>query len=78
MATAIQRFVLDDLLFDNQFSSRDDPDRSVKLRALAYMIATRSDGSFLWASLVLQELRAMRFVNTREVEDFISRCPADL
>ena len=78
MATDIHRFVLNDLLFDNQFSSRDDPDRSVKLRALADMIATKSDGSFLWASLVLQELRAKTFVNTREVEDFISKCPADL
>ena len=78
MATDIHKFVLNDLLFDNQFSSRDDPDRSVKLGALADMITTKSDGSFLWASLVLEELHAKPFVNTREVEDFISKCPADL
>ena len=29
MATDIHRFVLNDLLFDNQFSSCDDPDRSI-------------------------------------------------
>ena len=78
MATDIHRFVLDDLLSDNQFSG-DDPDRSVKLEALADMIATKSDGSFLWASLVLEELHAKTLVNTtRQVEDFISKCPADL
>ena len=45
VATDIYRFVLEDLLSDNQFSSRDDPDRSVKLEALADNIAT--DRTFL-------------------------------
>lgn len=78
MATDIHRFVLNDLLCDNQFSSRDDPERSIRLGAIADMIATKSDGSFLWASLVLQELHAKTIVSTREVKDFISKCPADL
>ncbi|CAD6581928.1 MAG: hypothetical protein ASARMPRED_000737 [Alectoria sarmentosa] len=76
MATDIRRFVLDDLLSDNQFSSRHDPDGSVRLEALADKIATKSDGSFLWASLILKDLHAISFIG--EVEDFISKCPPDL
>ena len=76
MATDIRRFVLDDLLCDNQFSSRHDSDGSVRLEALADKIATKSDGSFLWASLILKDLHAISFIG--EVEDFISKCPPDL
>ena len=39
------------------------------------MIAIKSDGSSI---LVLDELRAKSFISEKEVEDFISKCPADL
>lgn len=78
IAADIRRFVLDDLLSDNQFASRDDPKRSVKLEALADIIATKSEGSFLWASLILEELHSKSVTMLGNVEKFISECPPDL
>lgn len=74
----IQRFVLEDLLSDGQFSSRDDPDSIVQLTVLANTIATKSEGSFLWASLVLEELHTRSFIKPRDIEVFISECPSTL
>ncbi len=74
----IRRFVLEDLLSDGQFFSRDDPDGIVKLTVLANIIATKSEGSFLWASLVLEELHTRSFIKPRDIEVFISECPSDL
>lgn len=74
----IQRFVLEDLLGNGQFCSRDDPDRLVKLTKWANTIATKSEGSFLWASLVLEELHRRSLIKLGDFEVFISECPSDL
>lgn len=74
----IRRFALEEFLSGSQVSSRKDPNRGVKVEALADMIATRSEGSFLWASLVLEELHARSYIKNRDVEDFVLTCPPDL
>lgn len=78
IAADIRRFVLHDFLCGNHFSSSDGSDQSVKLEALADMIATKADGSFLWVSLVLEKLHASPFFNTQQAEESISQCPPDL
>ena len=71
----IQRFILEDLLSDGQFSSRDDPDRAVKLIVLANTIATKSEGSFLWASLILEELHSRSFNQSQRHRSLYFRMP---
>lgn len=78
VTTDIRRFVLHNLMYDDQFSARDDPDSSVKPEALANTIATKSGGSFLWASLILEILQTKSFFNNRQAEKIISVCPPDL
>lgn len=78
MAADIRRYILNDLLYDSQFSSREDPNSLAKIEALADSIASKSEGSFLWASLILEELHSRSYIKLGDVEDFISECPPDL
>lgn len=71
IATDIRQFVLEDLRCDNRFS--DD-----ELEALADKIATKSNGYFLWAALVLEDLHRMSYTNTKKFDDFVQKCPQDL
>ncbi|MCJ1377534.1 hypothetical protein MMC17_000629 [Xylographa soralifera] len=77
IAADIRRFVHDELLNSDQFNSQGRPDRQVKLEALASTIATKSEGSFLWATLILEEMSAKSFIKIKDVEDFITTCPTD-
>lgn len=73
MITDIRRFVLDGLLCDEPLSSCNG--QSVRPEALADKIATKSEGSFLWASLILDELQTRLIL---DADEFISQCPPDL
>jgi len=81
IAADIRHYVLNELkvlLIDGQLFSRDDRDRSVKVESLASTIASKSEGSFLWASLIVGEITRRSFITPRDVEDFISECPPGL
>ena len=50
----------------------------MKLEALADKITYKSDGHFLWAALVLEDLHRTSCTNNESVEDFVSKCPRTL
>ena len=77
----IRRYVLDgliDLVDDGRLFSDDASETSLKLESLADTVATRSAGSFLWASLVLQEVQKRSYIRHGDLETFIAECPPDL
>ena len=44
----------------------------MKLEALADKITYKSDGHFLWAALVLEDLHRTSYTNIESVEDFLA------
>lgn len=78
IAADIRQFVWDDLMSDGDLFSRDNLSRSLSIDMLTNMIVARSEGSFLWTSLVLEEIHAKFFSKLAAVEEFIQKCPLDL
>lgn len=81
VAADIRHYVLHELqalLIDGQLFPKDCRDRSANVESLAATIASKSEGSFLWASLIVGEVKRRSFIRPRDVEDFISECPPGL
>lgn len=81
MAADIRHYVLHELqalLIDGQLYPKSYRDGSAKVESLADTIAIKSEGSFLWASLIVGEVKGRSFVRPRDVDDFISECPPGL
>lgn len=74
----IGKFVEIELVTDNQLDSDNDHDRLLKLKALASKIANGSGGSFLWATLILEDIRHNYYTSISEIEKFMSACPRSL
>ena len=77
IAADIRRVVHDRLLSNACFGSHGQPDRQVKFEALTSIIAAKSEGSFLWATLIIEEINRKSFIRIKDVEDFITTCPTD-
>jgi len=81
IATDIRQYILDELqalLIDGQLFPVGDRERLMKVESLANTIASKSEGSFLWASLIVGEIKRRSFIKPRDIEDFISQCPPGL
>lgn len=77
----IRRFIMNGLIGlvdDGRLFSGDVSETPFKLESLADTVATKSEGSFLWASLVLQKVQKRSYIRHGDLETFIAECPPDL
>ncbi|KAI9660255.1 MAG: hypothetical protein M1831_003563 [Alyxoria varia] len=73
----IKEYVLQGLLSSNHLPAKSQSIRQAALEPMANTIAKKSEGSFLWAHLILKDLKLEGFMNIKDVEDFIKTCPSD-
>ena len=76
--TDIRRFVLQSLDRDGRLFPSDVPNRVRKIETLADSFTLRSEGNFLWAKLVFEQLRKRSYVKLSDVDKFLSECPKDI
>ena len=76
----MRRFVENKLRSDNYYRHEGETERTSRINRLTDLVVRRSEGSFLWASLVLTQLRGrVKVISSgMELERFLGHCPAGL
>ena len=62
---------MNEFVTEGQFAQRDAV-------SLANLVVAKAEGSFLWTSLVLENLQSSYYTSFRDASKFLQDCPADL
>lgn len=72
----IRQFATEELLASNLVRKMEPTDRQVKLEEMGIAIAAKSEGSFLWASLIVTNMSADSIIEITDLEVYIAECPS--